>query len=518
MKVDKTTVIRFIKPHAVILTIFGIGALLRFWPVGLDSGFRFHSGWNEAHYVSEAENFRKYGWFNQKPIEWLGLKQRSNDYTHPPLVTWIMCISILIFQKPELGGRIPIAIFGFFSLVVFYLVAKKLYPDNRKVGQIATLLFTLNPGHIYYSRIAQLDVPMLFFELLSLYFWLVWIERLKTQDKNTTYSALAGISLGLAVLSKFQALTFFVVPFFVVIFTKTSRIALKNKGFWIFLILVFLFTIFWPIVAYFKGDWDIMQGQLGWYVFGGRSDPIKFGLRPLTWYLNTVILWWGIEMFSLPILGFSLLGFLLLLLRRKSSDLFVCAWSAYYAILLIFWHKHDYYLLASVPSSLIVVSVFFSILLPQFLEKIPLHSVNLRRTTVFSYFFLLFIGICSVYQTHGILAYYKCYADFPDFRSAGLLIRENSPENALVIAFNIPILEYYSNRTTRWAEVITDKPLLQSYLISGQIVFVFIHDEELPEVHETWNLVNTYEIYKLYVNNRGMSYLIKRGINVIDAE
>jgi 4-amino-4-deoxy-L-arabinose transferase-like glycosyltransferase len=84
-----------------------------------------------------------------------------------------MSISILIVQKPELGARIPVTIFGFLSLVVFYLVTIKLYPDNRRIGQITTLLFALNPGHIYFSRMAQLDVPMLFFQLLTLY--LTWM-------------------------------------------------------------------------------------------------------------------------------------------------------------------------------------------------------------------------------------------------------------------------------------------------------------------------------------------------------
>ena len=506
IRIDKTTITRFIKANSLILIILGIGAILRFWPMGLNSGFRFHHGWNEAHYVSEAENFRKYGWLNQKPVESVisGWFYRSNDYTHPPLITWIMSISILIVQKPELGARIPITIFGFLSLPAFYLVTLRLYPDNKKIGQIATLLFALNPGHIYFSRMAQLDVPMLFFQLLSLYFWLVWINRLKTHDMTVIYGLLAGLSLGLAVFSKFQALAFLVVLFAAMIYTRTSRTMLTSKGFVIFLIIIFLFTAIWPLVAFIHSDWKIMQTQFGWYVFGGTVDPTKFELRSLNWYINTVILWWGVLIFSLPILAFSFMGFLLPLIRRRSSDLIVCTWSAFFSIFLLFWHKHDYYLLPSVPSTLLLFTLVFSTFIPQILEKIPLDSINLQRTTLFSSIFLLFFGMFGVYQTQEILAYHKCYADFPDYRSAGLFIEEYSPENALVIAFSIPVLEYYSNRTTEW---VTDEQLINSHLTSGQVVFIFINEDELPEVHKKWNLVNTYELYNLYINNRGLSYL-----------
>ncbi|MFX1519765.1 MAG: ArnT family glycosyltransferase [Promethearchaeota archaeon] len=506
MRIGKTAITRFIKDNSIILIVLGIGATLRFWPIGLNSGFRFHHGWNEAHYVSEAENFRRYGWLNQRPVESVisGWFYRSNDYTHPPLITWIMSISILIVQKPELGARIPIALFGFFSLLVFYLVTIKLYPDNRRVGQLATLLFALTPGHIYFSRMAQLDVPMLFFQLLTLYFWLAWIERLKNQDVSVIYGILAGLSLGLSILSKFQALAFLVVLFVVVAYYRTSRTMLKNKGFVIFLIIVILFTVIWPLVAFIHGDWKIMGTQLGWYVFGGTVDPTKFEIRSLNWYITNVILWWGVEVFTLPILAFSFLGFLLPLIRQRASDLLVCTWSAYYSILLLFWHKHDYYLLSSVPPTLILFTLAFSTLVPTILEKLPVDFITLKRTTLISFILLAFFGIFSVYQTYGILAYYKCYGDFPDYRSAGLLIKERSPENALVIAFSVPILEYYSNRTTEW---ITNNQLLNSYLTSGQVVFVFINENELPEVHKMWNLVNTYELYSLYVNNKGMSNL-----------
>jgi hypothetical protein len=318
---------------------------------------------------------------------------------------------------------------------------------------------------------------------------------------DVMYGALAGLSLGLAILSKFQAITILVVLFAALIYTKTSRSMLKSKGFILFLIILFLFITFWPLVAFIHGDWKIMQTQLGWYIFGGEVDPTKFELRSLSWYINTVILWWGVEIFTLPILGFSFLGFLLLLIRQSNSDAFVCTWAAYYSIFLLFWHKHDYYLLPSIPSTLLLFTLVFSVLAPKALEKIPVDFITLKRTKLFAFILLAFFGILSVYQTHGVLTYYKCYADFPDYRSAGLFIKEHSPDNALVIAFSIPVLEYYSNRTTEW---ITDEKLLDSYLTSGQVVFVFIHEEELPEVHKEWHLVNIYTRHKLYVNNKGL--------------
>jgi 4-amino-4-deoxy-L-arabinose transferase-like glycosyltransferase len=136
----------------------------------------------------------------------------------------------------EFSVRLPFAIAGILSVLVFYLYLSKKYSDNYKnVALIATYIFSLSGFFIAFSRTAQYQSFLILFGLLSLLAW------------EYKRPILAGISIGLAVLCHYDAV-FFIIP---LLLPLVSALRTNRKLFFKYVIpLVFVSGLFYlPYVA-----------------------------------------------------------------------------------------------------------------------------------------------------------------------------------------------------------------------------------------------------------------------------
>jgi len=73
-----------------------------------------------------------------------------------------------------LAVRMPSALFGFFTVILFYFFALRVFGEHKekeKIALLATLFLAINPWHIHYSR-ATFEVSIaLFFTLAGTYVW-----------------------------------------------------------------------------------------------------------------------------------------------------------------------------------------------------------------------------------------------------------------------------------------------------------------------------------------------------------
>ena len=97
-----------------------------------------------------------------------------------------------------LSGRIGIVIFAVFSVLLVYLIARRMF--DQRVGLIAALLLAVNPIHVEISRLIRPDIQMTFFILLVFWFSLNILSQRKTRDY-----VLAGFFLGIGIMSKYPA-------------------------------------------------------------------------------------------------------------------------------------------------------------------------------------------------------------------------------------------------------------------------------------------------------------------------
>mgnify|MGYP001560226012 FL=1 len=151
-----------------------------------------------------------------------------------------------IFEVNMFSARFLSILFGSLSILVIYLIGKELF--NKRVALFASFLLTFSAYHIIMT-LAEMDIAMTFFFLLSMYFL---IKALKT-NKNKLF-LLSWIFLGIAILTKTIALMF--IPAYVIFLIyynlkNKSEVKVSKKLFktiFIFAIVIFVMVI--PILTF----------------------------------------------------------------------------------------------------------------------------------------------------------------------------------------------------------------------------------------------------------------------------
>lgn len=156
-------------------------------------------------------------------------------------------VEIIVFYS-----RLP---FIFITLGLIYLVflwAKALFGD--KAGLVAVALTAFSPNILAHGRLATTDIGVAFFFLLTLY--LLRKYYLKANRLNAT---LLGVSLGLALISKFSALIILPIIFLSVIYILfKKKLAFSKSIFQFSIIFILPIVLIWGIYA-FSMRMDLIQ-------------------------------------------------------------------------------------------------------------------------------------------------------------------------------------------------------------------------------------------------------------------
>ena len=143
-------------------------------------------------------------------------------FTKPPLIAWVIAISTNIFGNEEWAVRLSAPIIHFITSIILLLCGQIAF--GSKIGKAAALIWIFTPAASLGSFVISTDTPLLLFWSLSLFFLFTLIKY------NSFNSALfAGVSLGLAFLSKYAALYLLVLVFlWWLIYDRGKIISLKN--------------------------------------------------------------------------------------------------------------------------------------------------------------------------------------------------------------------------------------------------------------------------------------------------
>jgi 4-amino-4-deoxy-L-arabinose transferase-like glycosyltransferase len=114
----------------------------------------------------------------------------------PPLFIWMQVLSMKLFSVGEFAARFPNALIGVTTLVTLYYVGKKVV--NEKVAVWWTLLYAATWLPHFYFKSGIIDPSFNFFIFLA--FFQVYLLRFS--KRQLLHAALAGLMLGLAVLTK----------------------------------------------------------------------------------------------------------------------------------------------------------------------------------------------------------------------------------------------------------------------------------------------------------------------------
>jgi 4-amino-4-deoxy-L-arabinose transferase-like glycosyltransferase len=147
-----------------------------------------------------------------------------NLMDQPPLGFYIQAIFSKVFGLSISNGTFLVTIFGLGCIALVYGIGKLAY--NKTTGFVAAALFAFSPWNLVLSRSFLIDVPCLFFSLLSLFVGLIAVRR-----GSFRLFAVSGIVFAAAFNTKLYSV-FILIPLLAFFFYCNPK-NLKRTGAWL---------------------------------------------------------------------------------------------------------------------------------------------------------------------------------------------------------------------------------------------------------------------------------------------
>ncbi len=232
----------------ILFLIILLASLLRFFYLTGSPPALYSDEINQAY---NAYSILKTG--KDEHSNFLPVSLRSFGDWKPPLQTYLMIPTIVLFGLTELAVRIPNALLGALSVYLIYLLVLELFVKNKeKMALLTAFLLAISPWHLHQSRSAMLVLPALFFFMLGIYFLL-------KSFKKTNFLSLSSISFVLSMYA-YYGMRLVVPLFLLVIFVKYANFFLVNykttlKSFFLGLFLLL------PLIGGFLNEPNVIFGR-----------------------------------------------------------------------------------------------------------------------------------------------------------------------------------------------------------------------------------------------------------------
>lgn len=195
-------------------------------------GSRPLNSWDESVYAESAKEMVQDG-------DWLTPHWNHEKFLQkPPLFTWSAALLFKLFGVSEASARAMSALAGVGCVVLVLFIVRLFSPEYTAV--IAALILLATPSFKLNARYAMTDVMLTFFMLSAIYAYL----RAK---ENTKWWLLAGVSCGLAVMTKGAG----AIPIFaaiMILIPWKNRAAIRTRDFWLGVGLCLVLGLTWHLI------------------------------------------------------------------------------------------------------------------------------------------------------------------------------------------------------------------------------------------------------------------------------
>ena len=144
---------------------------------------------------------------------------------HPPVGKLLTAVGLKIFGYRPFGWRFAAAFVGSLSVLVIYMIARRLW-EKRWPAAAAAILLGVEGLQFVQSRIAMLDIFVSFFILLGVWLMLEDRARAPTWTGPRWWRLGAGVAFGLAIASKWSAL--FMLPIVAAVMLAWEVVRIRN--------------------------------------------------------------------------------------------------------------------------------------------------------------------------------------------------------------------------------------------------------------------------------------------------
>ncbi len=156
--------------------------------------------WDEINFAESAREMLVTNNYWQVQIDYKPFWEK------PPLFIWMQALSMKFFGVGEYGARFPNAVCGLITILVLYLIGKRLYDREFAVIWVMAYVGSLLP-HFYFKS-GIIDPWFNLFIFLSIYFLSLlandeeFLNKKKAKRLRFRYVLLSGLFAGLAILTK----------------------------------------------------------------------------------------------------------------------------------------------------------------------------------------------------------------------------------------------------------------------------------------------------------------------------
>lgn len=278
---------------------------------------------------------------------------RNHVWVHKqPLPLWTMAGSLWLFGVNEIAVRIPSMLLTTIGIWLTYVIGAWFF--GRKVGFLAAFFYSINGLIIEVAagRVAtdHVDIFFLFFTELTVFFSVLFVKK-----ENSVFNWLAGISLGLAILSKWLP-ALIALPVWILIVMHSGKFSFRQAAGHFALLVVIAVVTFLPWQIYIHAAFPLEARWESLMNYRHLTEELDGRTGPVYYFLNTIRINFG-ELIYLPLIYFIYRMF------RDPRDERYTAFLIWFFIPFIFFSlattKMQGYLLFTAPALFIMTAAFF---------------------------------------------------------------------------------------------------------------------------------------------------------------
>jgi hypothetical protein len=443
IKLNKTYI-----PHIILILILIMGLSLRYFHVSYPV-IGYHN-WKTAHYLTEARNFDREGFFKygffipaHDTLEVIDEPASGIHTDSFPTDGITVALFFKIFGESLALARIINIIYSLLAVLAFYFLIKELF-EREDIALMCTFLAALSPLFVFFSHNVDLINPALFFMVLGSYFYVRWLKyQLKEHRFSYLYIAAFFIMFGTVTKYSFGIIA---VP---ILFTFPYLKVFKSwKRFIVpFIITGIILSAFPAWILY--GEWYKINVYGKQYANGippeqaeflGLSSFIDFGI------IGNVEFWqimrsYAADNYTLIGVAFAFLGlglFLLLYFLKNRQSLGYNFMLGYFLGTLIYLFimgfklsGHSYHQFPVAPLIIFMIAYFIVVLAANIAGFVKDKGINLiiKIGIIFLLVFILPLPATSLFHRSMESRDRMFDTQFPGIDIAGDYIREHAAPN-----------------------------------------------------------------------------------------